>query len=120
MQCRRRRATAQATAAAALRRYDPRVNPASSAANAPCPLAWSTPTICFTLREALQIAEQIAAETPLAVVATRFSVLKVLEEGPQAAMREFDSTQKRLANSEDAKEGVSSFVENRSPNFVGR
>ena len=72
------------------------------------------------LREALQIAEQIAAETPLAVVATRFSVLKVLEEGPQAAMREFDSTQKRLANSEDAKEGVSSFVENRSPNFVGR
>ena len=38
------------------------------------------------LREALQIAEQIAAQAPLAVVATRLNVLKVLEEGPMAAM----------------------------------
>ena len=72
------------------------------------------------LREALQIAEQIAAQAPLAVVATRLNVLKVLEEGPMAAMREFETTQKRLANSDDAAEGVRSFVEKRAARFAGR
>ena len=69
------------------------------------------------LREALQIAEQIAAQAPVAVVATRLNVLKALEEGPMAAMREFEATQKRLANSDDAKEGVRSFVEKRAALF---
>lgn len=72
------------------------------------------------LREALQIAEQVAAQAPLAVVATRRNVLKVLEEGPMAAMGEFEATQQRLANSEDAKEGVRSFVERRPAKFVGQ
>ena len=72
------------------------------------------------LREALQIAEQIAAQAPLAVVATRLNVLKVLEEGPMAAMREFETTQKRLANSDDAAEGVRSFVEKRAARFTGQ
>ena len=71
------------------------------------------------LPEALQIAEQIAAQAPLAVVATRMNVLRVLEEGPMAAMREFETTQKRLANSDDAAEGVRSFVEKRAARFVG-
>ena len=57
------------------------------------------------LPEALQIAEQIAAQAPLAVVATRLNVLKALEDGPMASMGEFEATQQRLANSEDAKEG---------------
>ena len=72
------------------------------------------------LREALQIAEQIAAQAPLAVVATRLNVLKCVEEGPLAAMREFEATQRRLANSEDAAEGVRSFVGKRAAQFVGR
>ena len=72
------------------------------------------------LREALQIAEQIAAQAPLAVVATRLNVLKVLEEGPMAAMHEFETTQKRLANSDDAAEGLRSFVEKRAARFEGR
>ena len=71
------------------------------------------------LREALRIAEQVAAQAPLAVVATRLNVLKVLEEGPMAAMREFEATQQRLANSEDAAEGVRSFVEKRAAKFMG-
>ena len=72
------------------------------------------------LREALQIAEQIAAQAPLAVVATRLNVLKCVEEGPLAAMREFEATQRRLANSEDAAAGVRSFVEKRAARFSGR
>ena len=72
------------------------------------------------LREALQIAEQIAAQAPLAVVATRLNVLKALEDGPMASMGEFEATQQRLANSEDAKEGVRSFVERRPAKFVGQ
>ena len=71
------------------------------------------------LDEALQIAEQIAAQAPLAVVATRLHVLKVVEEGPMAAMGEFETTQKRLANSDDAAEGVRSFVEMRAARFAG-
>lgn len=72
------------------------------------------------LDEALRIAEQIAAQAPLAVVATRQNALKAVEEGPLAAMREFEATQRRLAGSEDAAEGVRSFVEKRAARFTGR
>lgn len=73
-----------------------------------------------TLPESLRIAEQIAAQAPLAVVATRLNALKCVEEGPLAAMREFDATQRRLANSDDAAEGLRSFVEKRAARFSGR
>lgn len=72
------------------------------------------------LPEALQIAEHIAAQAPLAVVATRLNALKCVEDGPLAAMREFEATQRRLANSDDAAEGVRSFVEKRAGKFGGR
>lgn len=57
------------------------------------------------LSEALRIAEQIAARVLLAVAATRLNALKCTEDGPLATMQEFEATQQRLANSEDAKEG---------------
>lgn len=72
------------------------------------------------LDEALAIAERIAAQAPLAVVATRLNALQAVEDGPMAAMRAFDATQKRLANSDDAAEGVRSFIEKRPPRFTGR
>ena len=72
------------------------------------------------LDEALRIAERIAAQAPLAVVATRQNVLKAIEQGPLAAMADFIETQKRLSNSEDAAEGVRSFIERRPSRFTGR
>jgi enoyl-CoA hydratase/carnithine racemase len=72
------------------------------------------------LPEALRIAEQIAAQAPRAVEATRLNVWKALEQGPLAAMQDFEATQQRLANTEDAVEGLRSFVEKREARFQGR
>jgi enoyl-CoA hydratase/carnithine racemase len=72
------------------------------------------------LEAALAIAQRIAAQAPLAVVATRLNVIKAVEQGPLAAVSEFIETQKRLSNSEDAAEGVRSFVERRPARFSGR
>jgi enoyl-CoA hydratase/carnithine racemase len=72
------------------------------------------------LSEALSIAQAIAAQAPLAVVATRQNVLKAVEQGSLVAMHEFISVQKTLANSEDAKEGVQSFIEKRAARFKGK
>jgi enoyl-CoA hydratase/carnithine racemase len=72
------------------------------------------------LDEALRIAQAIAAQAPLAVAATRLNALKAVEQGPLKAMEEFIDVQRRLANSEDAAEGVRSFVERRAGRFTGR
>jgi enoyl-CoA hydratase len=72
------------------------------------------------LEEALRIARRIAEQAPLAVAATRRSVIQAVEQGPLAAMAEFIEVQQRLANSEDAAEGVRSFVEKRPARFSGR
>jgi enoyl-CoA hydratase/carnithine racemase len=72
------------------------------------------------LDEALKLANTIAAQAPLAVVATRLNALKAVEHGPIEAMREFIDTQQHLSSSEDAAEGVRSFVERREARFQGR
>jgi enoyl-CoA hydratase len=72
------------------------------------------------LNEAIKIAQAIAAQAPLAVVATRQSVLKAVEQGPLVAMHEFIAVQKTLSNSDDAKEGVQSFIEKRAARFTGK
>jgi enoyl-CoA hydratase len=72
------------------------------------------------LAEAIRIAETIAAQAPQAVVATRLSVLQAIERGPLEAMAEFVAVQQRLSRTEDAAEGVRSFVERRPARFTGR
>ena len=69
------------------------------------------------LERAIEIATAIAQQAPLAVRATRASALKAVFEGPVAAIAELDATQKRLAASEDAAEGVRSFLERREAEF---
>ena len=72
------------------------------------------------LDTAMAVAEAISAQAPLAVVATRLNALKTVEHGPVVAMHEFIATQQRLSRSEDAAEGVRSFVERRPAQFHGR
>ena len=72
------------------------------------------------LAEAVRVAQSIAEQAPQAVVATRQNVLKAVEHGPVVAMHDFIEVQRRLANTEDAKEGVASFVERRAARFSGR
>ena len=69
---------------------------------------------------ALEIARAIAAQAPLAVQASLASSRKSVEEGPHAAIRDFASEQARLMASEDAGEGLRSFVERRQGRFAGR
>lgn len=72
------------------------------------------------LHEALKIAQAIAEQAPQAVVATRQNALNAVEHGPVVAMQTFISVQQRLSATEDAAEGVRSFVERRAARFTGR
>lgn len=66
---------------------------------------------------AVKIAETVA---PLAVEATIENARVALEEGSSVAVAGFDSIRLRLRQTEDAKEGVQSFREKRTPRFQGR
>jgi enoyl-CoA hydratase/carnithine racemase len=72
------------------------------------------------LDRALEIAEAIAAQAPLAVAATLVNARRGVTHGPEAAAAEFGAINQRLLRTEDAKEGVGSFVERRAARFVGR
>ena len=72
------------------------------------------------LDRALELAEKIAAQAPLAVQATLTNARKAVLHGPEAAALEFGPVQARLFASEDAAEGVASFKEKRAAVFKGK
>jgi len=71
------------------------------------------------LDRAIELATKISRMAPLAVTATIESVRTSFREGEVAAIRAFPETQARLSATDDAAEGVRSFVERRDPNFTG-
>lgn len=72
------------------------------------------------LGRTLELAERIARQAPLAVQATLRNARLAQAEGWRAAYAQVAATQQQLYNSEDAKEGVQSFLEKRDARFVGR
>lgn len=72
------------------------------------------------LTRAIEIAETIAAQAPLGVQATIRSSRQAQTEGFQAAADALLPTVLELFKTEDAREGVQSFIERRAGNFSGR
>jgi enoyl-CoA hydratase len=71
-------------------------------------------------QRAIELAQVIAAQAPLAVKATLENARVALREGPAAASALFGSAQTRLLASEDFQEGLRSFKDKRPPKFRGK
>jgi enoyl-CoA hydratase/carnithine racemase len=72
------------------------------------------------LERAIELAEKIAELAPLAIQATKQSSRLYAVEGEEACIAALASMQATLARTDDAKEGVASFIEKRPPVFSGR
>jgi enoyl-CoA hydratase/carnithine racemase len=72
------------------------------------------------LAKAIEIAETVAAQAPLGVEATLRSARLGVEQGDKAAFAQLVPEIRRLMATEDAQEGVMSFMQRRQAVFKGR
>lgn len=85
-----------------------------------CNLVQEVVAVGQELPRAIELAERVARQAPLAVQATMENARIASTDGWPAAYGRIAETQRRLYNTEDAKEGVQSFLEKREARFVGR
>jgi enoyl-CoA hydratase/carnithine racemase len=69
---------------------------------------------------AMELAALIARNAPLGIQVTKEAGRKFIEAGEQAAIDYVPKIRDRVLKSEDAAEGIRSFVERRAANFAGR
>lgn len=72
------------------------------------------------IERAMAVAAIIAANAPLGVQVTKEAGLKFIEHGEAAAIAAIADIRERVMQSEDAAEGIRSFVERRAAVFKGR
>jgi enoyl-CoA hydratase len=69
---------------------------------------------------AMEIAQLIAANAPLGIQVTKAGALKYHEVGEAAAIAYIDDIRETVMESDDAREGIQSFVERRAAVFTGK
>jgi len=72
------------------------------------------------LDRALELAERIAAQAPLAVQATLANARTAVRDGDAAAEAELQPALARLAATEDARIGIAAFLSRTPAEFIGR
>jgi enoyl-CoA hydratase len=72
------------------------------------------------LSTALELAQRIAANGPLAVQAIKRAVMEGLDQSEAAALANELAIGQPIFRTADAKEGPRAFAERRTPQFTGR
>jgi enoyl-CoA hydratase len=72
------------------------------------------------VERAMELAAIIARNAPLGIQVTKEAGRKFIEAGEQAAIDYVPKIRDRVLKSEDAAEGIRSFVERRAADFKGR
>jgi len=72
------------------------------------------------IERAMEIARLIAKNAPIGIQVTKEGALRYIEGGEKAAIDYIPKIRDRVLNSEDAKEGIQSFIERRAAVFHGR
>jgi enoyl-CoA hydratase/carnithine racemase len=68
----------------------------------------------------MEIAHLIARNAPLGLRAMKQAALRYIEAGEAAAIAAISGIKEQVMDTEDAREGIRSFVERREARFVGR
>jgi len=72
------------------------------------------------IERAIEIANAICRNAPLGIRAMKEAALKYVATNERAAIEAIATVRERVMDSEDAKEGIRSFVERREARFTGR